>query len=260
MKKGLHIALTITGCKRPELFEKTILSLSDKLSDIHLIDTIIHYDDSSDDDARKYMRSILESKFPDKLICYRYFDKESFKSEKRHMCVMNHWIQDLNRLGVDYVLHTEDDWLYTHNFSITDAITILTSDERCGQVGFSQPIRKFPDDVIIEFIGDYWKWYYRDDLPLLQNLFMDETIIELYNIPGFWTYYINWPHFSLRPGVFSVERIGSLGNFESEGDVSFELDFANKYVTKFHTYIHKVCICEHIGDMNSSYDLNNSKR
>ena len=36
MKKGLHIALTITGCKRPELFEKTILSLSDKLSDIHL--------------------------------------------------------------------------------------------------------------------------------------------------------------------------------------------------------------------------------
>ena len=114
--------------------------------------------------------------------------------------------------------------------------------------------------MIIEFIGDYWKWYYRDDLPLLQNLFIDETMIELYNIPGFWTYYINWPHFSLRPGVFSVERIESLGNFESEGDVSFELEFANKYVTKFHTYIHKVCICEHIGDMNSSYDLNNSKR
>jgi hypothetical protein len=259
MKKGLHIALTITGCKRPELFKNTIESLCDKIRDIHLIDTIIHYDDSSDEDSRKYMRDILYSNFPDKLICFRYFNKESFKSEKRHMCVMNHWLEDLNRLGVDYVLHTEDDWLYINDFSIADAILILSRDEQCGQVGLSQPIRKFPDDVNVELMGDYWKWYYSPDLPLLHNLFMDDTIIEMSNIPGFWCYFINWPHFSLRPGVFSVDRITSVGNFSSDGD-SFELNFAIEYANKFHNYLHKSPICLHIGDSNSSYDLNDSKR
>jgi hypothetical protein len=259
MKKGLHIALTITGCKRPELFKSTVDSLCSKIKDLHLIKTIIHYDDSSDDESRKKMYEVLVSNFPDKLVCTRYFNKDSFTTDKRHMHVMNCWLDDLSQLGIDYVFHTEDDWLYTNDLSISGALDILISDDKCGQIGFSQPLRRFPEGIHIEKGGDYWKWYYREDLPLLDNLFMDDLMIEQWNVPGLWLYYINWPHFSLRPGLFDVEKLLTVGKF-LETEESFEFEFAKKYSKKFYNYSHKLSLCEHIGDSNSSYELNNSKR
>jgi len=258
MNKKLHIALTITGCKRPNLFKQTIESLCTKMKDLHLIDTVLHYDDSSDEESRKYMYNLLVSNFPNKLICTRYFEKDSFLDDKRHMHVMNHWIDDLNTLGVDYVFHTEDDWLYIDDFSISEALLLLAKDENCGQVGFSQPIRNFPEGTFIETKGDYWKWYYQPEIPLLENLFIDDVMIKLWDVPGLWMYYINWPHFSFRPGLFSVDRICSIGKFKQTNE-SFEFDFAKRYVEKYYNYVSKKHICWHIGE-ESSYELNNSSR
>lgn len=255
-----HIALTITGCKRPELFVQTVESLCERMNDIHLVDTVIHYDDSSSDEDRRLMNDLLMSKFPDKIVCSRYFSKESFRTEKRHMCVMNHWLEDLSRLCVDYVFHTEDDWIYNEDFSISEAILIMQRDESCGQVGFSQPLRRFPEGTEVEMCGDYWVWHYRPDLPILENLFVDEVMIANWNVPGLWLYYINWPHFSLRPGVFKVDSILSVGDFRSDDGESFEFNFAKRYVEKYRTILHRNAICWHTGQMNSSYELNKSDR
>ena len=49
------IALTITTCKRINLFEKTISSFVKECEDYKLIDIIIHYDDSSSLNDRNRM-------------------------------------------------------------------------------------------------------------------------------------------------------------------------------------------------------------
>ena len=252
------IALTITSCKRPEEFVMTIESLSDRLKDIHLIDTIIHYDDSSDDDARVRMQQTLEQSFDGIQIIHRRFETDSFTTNKRHMSVMNHWIDDLVSLGVDYVLHTEEDWLYELDFNITEAIKLIEHDEKCAQVGFSQKIRQFPDDINVKTFGNFWEWAYLPNRGITENLFLDTAIMEEVNIPGYWCYFINWPHFSLRPGVYDVRRIDSVGRFE-DLEISFELDFAKRYAEKFVTYEHNNQICRHIGDI-SSYNINESER
>lgn len=256
MKK--HIALTITSCKRPDEFEITIDSLCEKMLDMYLVDTIIHYDDCSDEVARQRMRTKLNSKFPDKLIAYRTFEKESFSTNKRHMSVMNHWLDDLKRLGVDLVFHTEEDWLYTNEFRIADAMTLMSQIDNCAQVGVSQIMRRFPDDIPIKTYGNFWEWPYLPQMGITENLFMDHVVMEEFDVPGFWCYFINWPHFSLRPGLYDVKMLDSVGRFR-DTENSFELDFAERFAERFVLYASKEQFCRHIGN-KSSYEENKSDR
>ena len=258
MKKGLHIALTITGCKRPYHFESTINSLKDMILDSENINTIIHYDDSSTKEELSFMRNVLESAFPDKMICYRRCDDNSFTTNKRHMEVMNYWLDDLSLMDVDYVLHTEEDWNYLEKFYIMDIISFMKLEHNCAQVGLSQPIRETNEDIKLITKDNYWKWLYLNDRELLENLFLDEVEMSESDIPGYWCYFINWPYFGLRPGIYDFKKIHSIGNFE-DNENSFELDFAIRYSKKYVSWCTKKRICKHTGDI-SSYDLNNSKR
>ncbi len=254
-----HIALTITSCKRPNLFESTINSLKEMLEDHEIVDTIIHYDDSSDEESREWMRHVLEDAFPEKMICYRRFEIHSFDNERRHMCIMNQWIDDLSRMNIDFVLHTEEDWRYEKKFSIADAISLMSSEVDCAQVGLSQPIRKTPEEIKIITNGKYWKWIYYKEKSLLENLFLDTVEMETSNIPGYWCYFINWPYFGLRPGIYDFKKIYSVGSFEDNG-ISFELDFAKRYAENYVTWCNNFRVCTHIGGDISSYEINKSKR
>ena len=57
------IGLTITTCKRIDLFEKTILTFVSECEDCNSIDVIIHYDDSSSLDDRNKMFTLLNMFF-----------------------------------------------------------------------------------------------------------------------------------------------------------------------------------------------------
>ena len=254
-------ALTITSSKRFDLFEKTILSLSTHLLDKDFIDIIIHYDDSSCDNDRLRMKQLLATCFGTKIIHHVFLNKNDIKSNKRHMEIMKMWKANNELMNIDYVFHTEDDFIYTKDFCLNEAANLLKSNPDVALVGFSQQIRKVPEKYqpIKLFNKIYWEWIYDKTSPLLSGLFMDETIMEKNNIPGYWCLYINWPHFGFRPGLHDIDKLKKLETFTDKMD-SFELEFAIRYSELYKTYCHVDEICSHIGTEISSYQLNNSSR
>ena len=253
------IALTITSCKRLELFLKTIDSLSNNLIDKELIELIIHYDDSSSNEDRSVMSTKLQEKFPNTRILRKFYQKDCIQSDKRHRHIMRDWMSNIQSLNIEYVFHIEDDWLFEHNFNLTDALDILKNNPEVALVGFAQLLRNPP----LEFekpkqIGNFWQWIYMADRPTQDLLFMDYDEMSKSEIPGYWCYFINWPYFSFRPGLHDVKKLSQLNNFSEEGE-SFELEFAKEFAKKFKSYNHITRICRHIGDI-SSYKLNESKR
>ena len=106
------IGLTITTCKRIDLFERTILTFVSECEDCNLIDVIIHYDDSSSLDDRNKMFTLLNTLFPDTLIISKRFNPDSFNTNRRHLEIMKKWKEDIKFFNIDYVFHLEDDWLF----------------------------------------------------------------------------------------------------------------------------------------------------
>ena len=106
------IGLTITTCKRIDLFEKTIISFTKECKDYDLIDIIIHYDDSSSLEDRNKMFSLLNRLFPETLIVSKRFNTNSFNTNRRHLKIMKKWKEDIKFFNIDYVFHLEDDWFF----------------------------------------------------------------------------------------------------------------------------------------------------
>lgn len=256
------IALTITSCKRLEFFFKTINSLTENMIDIDKVDIILHYDDSSSEEDRQKMNSLLTKSFPGKIIATKYFEKDYIKSSNRHMEIMNHWKNDLKKLNVKYVFHTEDDWLYNKRFSINESIRIFEMRGDVAYVSYSQQLRDFPSDMQPnQIIDNFWEWVYLEDRRIQDLLFLDTVEMQSTDIPGYWCYYINWPYFGFRPGVHHVDRISTLDDFNNSEE-SFELEFAKRYAKKFKSFCYIQKVCEHLGwrESDSSYNLNSSKR
>lgn len=250
------IALTITTCKRYDLFEKTIISFSRHCLDIHLLDYIIHYDDSSSLDDRLKMDNILKKIFPKTPIFKVNFDLDDFNSDRRHMEIMKIWKSQI--MLFDYVFHLEDDWLFVRDFKIMESIDLLNNSPSVALVGFSWELKKFPPRLHKpRTIGNFWEWFYSEEYEINEPLFFDE--VEMKYLPdGLWVKYINWPYFGFRPAIHDVKKINQIGNFNDCSE-SFELEFAIRFSKKFKSFFHKDRVCYHIGE-ESSYDLNNSKR
>ncbi len=252
-------AITITTCKRLNMFKQMLASLRQNLLDPDFIDIIIHYDDCSSNADRQEMYNLLETTFPNKFIFTRTFERDSFNTLKRHMEIMKEWKSDLCKMNLDYVFHTEDDFLYLKNFSLSEASCLLKDDKNVAYVGFSQELREFPDEYKnIKQIGNFWEWVYDENKPVLTNLFLDKVVINKSKIPGFWCYYINWPYFSFRPGIHDVKKLSNISTFREE-TISFELEFSIRYAKLYKSFFHIDEICTHIGD-ESAYTLNQSNR
>jgi hypothetical protein len=253
-------ALTITTCKRINLFEKTILSFVKECEDCNLIDIIIHYDDSSSLEDRDKMFSLLNSLFPNTIIVSKRFNYSSFNTNRRHLEIMKIWKNDIKLFNVNYVFHLEDDWFFDKPFTLNEGIELLKNNNDVGLVGFSWKQKKFPQELFEpRIIGNFWEWYYSDKHSLNEPLFDDVVEISQYNVKGLWIKYINWPYFGFRPAIHDVNKINEIETFNDNME-SFELEFAIRFAKKFKSFLHLEKICYHIGDENSSYKLNNSSR
>jgi hypothetical protein len=114
-------------------------------------------------------------------------------------------------------------------------------------------------------IGDFWEWYYSEKHKLNESLFLDEVEIK-YLPEGYWVNYINWPYFSLRPGVHHVKKLLSVGDFSTTYDrekTSVELEFAIRWKNMGY----KSMMCKHFTSLHtgqdpelSAYKINNSAR
>jgi hypothetical protein len=260
IKKTKHeVTLSITTSNRIDLFKKTVSSFSSNCTDKHLIKKIYHFDDSSNIDDLLEMDNLFKHYFPNATIVKKYFHKNSFTTNKRHCAIMNEWLKILESSN-DYNFHLEDDWYFDKNFSLGELINFIKTKRDVAYVGVSQFLRNFPEDIQPTIDGNFWKWHYDPTKEILSNLFLDTKVIEKENVDGFWCYYINWPHFGFRPGLWDVKKLTEVKQIECDESKHFELIFAQTLSEKYVSYCLLNSVCEHIGSDKSSYDLNNSER
>lgn len=263
-------AISFITCKRLDMFYETVNALVANCKDLHLIDAVFHYDDSSPLIERLTMRELLQRSFPDKLIRSTYLDSADFETDRHSMEIMNRWLKDMNDFHIRYALHMEDDWRFDAPFSIREAIRIMSENPTVAYVGYHQPIR--PQIIAYRqthglpptrWMGNYWEWLYDTARDVCANLFVDTLEMEehalRYNDDTYWSYFINWPHYSFRPGVHDIARLCTLGNFDYETG-AVELEFAKKFANHFVAYYHAGKLCTHLGEYSSAFDLNKSNR
>jgi hypothetical protein len=173
---------------------------------------------------------------------------------------MKKWKEDIKFFNIDYVFHLEDDWFFENPFNLHEGIELLKNNEDVGMVGFSWKKKIFPMELFQpKLIGNFWEWYYSDKHYLNEPLFNDTVEEDLHVVKGLWIKYINWPYFGFRPAIHDVNKLNQMNTFNDNMD-SFELEFAIRFSKKFKSFLHSERICYHIGDENSSYNLNNSLR
>ena len=226
-KKEYDVTLSITTSNRIDLFRQTVSSFNNNCIDCHIIKKIFHFDDSSNIDDLVEMHNTFKTLFPNATIIKSYFHKNSFTTNKRHCSIMNEWIKQLKDQS-DYNFHLEDDWLFNKKFSIVELIDFVKYKDEISYVGVSQFLRDFPKEITPIIDGKFWKWYYDPSKEILSNLFLDTKSMEIENVDGYWCYYINWPYFGFRPGLWDVKKLKSIDYIDCEKESHFELEFSNK--------------------------------
>ena len=224
------VFLSITTCKRYDLFVKTINSFMTCCKDIDKIDYFFCIDDNSSEDDRKNM--VKEYPF------FEYYFKN--ESEKGHLTSMNIIWNKLDELKPKYWLHMEDDWLFFKPFDyVTKSIDFLEKykKQNIHQILFNKNYA--------ETIEDY-------DLVGGAKLEGDDYILHIKDEEGiFGRNCCYWPHYSFRPSMCLVETILNLGNFNSE-NTFFERDYADKYYEKgFKSAFYNEIVCIHTGRLTS---------
>lgn len=242
-KRYYGITLTMTTCKRYDLFEKTVNSLINNVKDIYMIERFICIDDNSSHEDRKKM---LE-KYP--------FFEFVFKrpDQKGHGVSMNMLKKKLTDED-KYIFHLEDDWLFlTKRNYIGNSIRLLKDNENLGQVLFNRNYAETLDDYGIQgglgiLNGKYLIHEYQPD----KNKFKYSRSCEY------------WPHFSFRPSIIKKEVFDKVGNFNTEGH--FEMEYAFRYVNAgYISCFHNRIDLLHIGKLvnqkgDNAYSLNGLKQ
>lgn len=265
MYKGKKVILTTTACRRPELLFRAIKSFGVFCTDKHVIDEIYYLDDSSSNSDRQ-MGLETYTKYIGKPIIYRFVERDSFPDNYRHARMLNIWRECIIASKADYVFHLEDDHQFYNMFSIGDPIDIMTQYPEYAYIGYFHSWKHFPKGMEPKrIIGDFWETVYFDDRPINDHLFLDDVMAMSFH-PHLWMYYINWPYFSLRPGVHDSKKLLSVGEFSTTYDrekISVELEFAIRWKNKgYKSMMSKHFTSLHTGQNSelSAYNINNSAR
>ncbi len=241
----IKVMLTMTSCKRWDLFEKTVNSLLRMWTDIEKVDYFFCVDDNSSQDDRSKMKSTFP--FID------FYMKRP--NEKGHRASMNIIYDMLKTLKPTYWIHIEDDWLFFEKDAyVQKSIDFLERNEgnNVHQILFNR-----------NYAETYQGWTINggeaiaDSPGFLLHVKSDK-------IPGQNCGY--WPHYSFRPSMIRTSAILELGNYDSP-NTFFERDYADKYFAKGYksAFFDTVC-CLHIGKLTSdktgtnAYTLNKTEQ
>lgn len=216
------IPVTVTTCKRPNLFIATIDSLFNCNLDNDLIDKIILVDDGSTSTDIDMMVSHS--------IGLGFNTEVSQNSGKGHQNSLNY----IMNLDYDYIFHIEDDWLFLHKFSyIRKGIEILKGSDKATQVVFSKEgrvARRLDTPYVEGFI-------YRN---------YDEKSAE------------EWPPFTLNPSIQNLRLLKNVGEFKNPPEM--EKEFALRCYKKGYSFVFsESAMVKHIGSV-SAYSINCTKR
>jgi len=236
-----EITLTITTCKRRELFEQTIDSFLSCCDDVDRIDRWVCVDDGSSAADRERM----VERYP--------FFEFVFKrpTDKGHARSMN-LLVDL--VDSPWWLHLEDDWhFFAPDAYVTKAQAVLDDDPRLGQVllntnyGETLACRGLVGGTVRHDAGGV-RYRVHDYVPAGTEAWT-ELLGSL--APGVQTN-AWWPHFSLRPSMLRTSAIRSVGRFDPAA-AHFELDFALRYTERgfVSAFFDSIC-CLHLGPLTTT--------
>jgi glycosyltransferase involved in cell wall biosynthesis len=219
----VRVMLTITTCKRLELFQKTVRSMLTTWTDIEEVDYFFCVDDASS----KEDRDAMVAEFP----FFTYYMKTL--EEKGHRESMNIIWKKLTEVKPDYWIHLEDDWLFFRKKAyVGDAIKLLEKYE-------SHKIHQ------VVFNRNYGVVY--QDLDRVGGIDLGDAILheKRDGLVGKNCGY--WPHYSLQPSMVRTRVILELGDYTSP-NVFFERDYANKYFSAgYMTLFFPTMYSNHIG-------------
>lgn len=246
------VTLTITSCKRIDLFVPTVNSFIRCCKDWELIDEWICVDDNSSEEDRKKMVEL----FP--------FFTFIFKTpeQKGHPQSLNILQQ---KVHTPYVLHLEDDWLFVEEKKyITEALEIMGENDKILQVLFNKNYAETAGDVSIKG-GEFHTTKKGNRYYIHQWVRNDEEMqiwLKQHCQGGSSNY---WPHFSFRPSLFKKRIWDEFGPF-NETVSHFEMEYSHKYANAgYVSAFFEGVYCLHTGRLTSerndhtklnAYDLN----
>ena len=246
------ITLTITSCKRIDLFKRTINSFINCCVDILSINRFICIDDNSSEEDRNSMKEL-----------YPFFEF-IFKDEttRGHIHSMN-MIIDL--VTTEYLLHLEDDWLFLQKYDyITKALEILNqktiiqidtipscqniNNKKICQVLFN---KNYIEINNLQVLGGYLCETNNKNKYVIHEYY-DKNDDTKYNeavnkYKG--TTCIYWPHYSFRPSVIKTEIFKKIGKYNKFASF-FEMEYAYRYVqNNYISCFFNMNPCKHIGKL-----------
>lgn len=256
--KQPFVAVTMTSCKRYDLFEKTVNSFINCCTDINLISDWMCIDDNSSDDDRKKMKEM----YP---FINFYFKNVDEKGHPRSMNIIRNMAINNN---IPYIFHLEDDFefIFEKNY-ITSCLEILNEDEKIGQCLLNKNYAEIPEHIERCKGGDFRLTKNKHRYYIHEYANTDELLklwIDKHGING--THCNYWPHFSFRPSLIKTEIFKKIGEFDDSAS-HFEMDYSFRFVdSKFVSAFLEGIYCIHIGRLTSerfndekknAYDLNN---
>jgi GR25 family glycosyltransferase involved in LPS biosynthesis len=255
------ITVTMTTCKRYDLFQQTINSLLACCSDLS---KYIHEFIVIDDNSCFQDRKIMQDTYP--FITYIFKTPE----QKGHAKSMNIL---LDKIVTPYVFHLEDDWRFfvPDNF-ITKCIAILEENPRYGQCLLN---RGYGEDIDMGgIIGGGHRRYctmsQKQDKKSVRYYIHEYSVNDALNklqqtLGGYGlSHACYWPHYSLRVGLTKRDVFTKIGKYNETAE-HFEREYAYRYRQYYLTVYLDNVFCTHIGrktyergnnDKTNAYDLN----
>lgn len=203
----VKVMLTMTTCKRLDLFQKTVRSILTTWTDLDEVDFFFCVDDASSVEDRKAMAT----EFP----FFTFYMKKSH--EKGHRESMNIIWAKLAEVKPKYWIHLEDDWLFFRRRSyVKESIDFLTryKDQNIHQILFNRNYAETFND-----------WGINGGIPLEPGFFVHS------NEPVEGRNCAYWKHYSFRPSMVLVDTILELGDYTTP-NTFFEGDYAERYSGK----------------------------
>jgi glycosyltransferase involved in cell wall biosynthesis len=239
----INIILTMTTCKRLDLFQKTINSFINACSvtDLCLIKEWLIIDDNSSEQDRERMKNLypfinLIKKTPEQ------------KGHYNSMKIIYDYVTREDK-SFDYVIHMEDDFHFIDKKSyLSQAIKIFNNDKdgSYGQVLFN---RNYAEVLHEEqrLHGGILK--YSDKLDYIEHEHYKEGTEEHMSFNkriGNKGNCMYWPHYSFRPSMIRVSTLKVVGPYTNS--VHFEMQYAKEYASLgYKSVFFNGVNCIHIG-------------
>ncbi|MFN8625073.1 MAG: glycosyltransferase [Candidatus Binatia bacterium] len=240
-----QVTVTVTTCKRLHLFLATLASFLQHCRDRDQVAEWLCVDDNSSAGDRQEMAE----RFP--------FFRFVFKDETRAGCASSMNVL-LDQVRSRFVLHLEDDWLFTRDFRVADLLPLL-ADGRYRQVLLCPrpggvPLGKTGDGFEVE------EYLYNPDHPAKPEIYRryDEIFParQQAHDAGWW-----WPGFSRNPGILDIAFFRSrVGRFDERIDARlFDYDYARRAHDAGAAILSVDCGLTHVGAV-SAHVLNQRPR